>query len=440
LLIFFERSPGSKRNPRRSPCEASQTAEDLWRAGKNNNLRIVNLRKFHEALSLKCIAGVVAVVLLFAASASSETLTSSGPIALDGANGAVISRMRITSTSGSCVTISNSTNVTIEKSEIGPCGEPDAKTPGNGISISGGGDIRIYDNYIHVDNQAAACCDTHDNILIRGSSNVIVQGNVIAYGETNVEVVGAPSDHISVIGNFLLNPRGPFPRGQNFQSWGAEIWGPNRSIMVSDNYALSSQNSDVYRYRENQEDSINFGYTSGAVVKGNYVSGGHSPSGCGIIADNQANGMQFLDNILSDTGQCGIGIANGTSQTVRGNKILNLTPVAGAGNTALYIWNQYKTAPCGPVLLADNVADEVKSDGVSGSGFWNGGGCGAVTLTNNMWNQPAHEQLYPMSATNPPPAIPVRPKNCVAVSPYTTNKSLPSCDPPTATSSPSPSP
>jgi Right handed beta helix region len=404
-------------------------------------LWIVKLRKFHQALSLKCMVGGAAVVLLFAASASPETLTSSGPIAIAGANGTVISRMRITSTSGSCVTISNSSNVTIEKSEIGPCGDPDdGKTPANGISISGGGDIRISDNYIHVDNQAAACCDTHDNVLIRGSSNVIIQGNVIAYGETNVEVDDAPSDHISVIGNFLLNPRGPFPRGQNFQSWGAASWGPNRSIVVSDNYALSSQNSDAYRYRENQEDSINFGYTTGAVAKGNYVSGGHSRSGCGIIADDHASGMQFLNNILSDTGQCGIGIANGTSQTVSGNKILNLTPVAGAGNTALYVWNLYKTAPCGPVVLADNIGDEVQSDGVSRSGFWNGGGCGSVTLTNNVWNQPAHEQLYPMSATNPPPAIPVRPKNCVAVSPYTTNKSLPSCDSPTAASSTSPSP
>jgi hypothetical protein len=440
LPIFFDRSPRSGENPRRSPCEASPTAVDLWRAGKNNNLRIVNLRKFHEALSLKCIVGVVAVVLLFAASASPETLTSSGPIVIDGANGTVISRMRITSTSGSCVTISNSTNITIEKSEIGPCGEADAKTPGNGISISGGDGIRIYDDYIHVDNLASDCCDTRDNVLVQGSSNVTIQGNVIAYGETNVEIDGAPSDHISVIGNFLLNPRGPFPRGQNFQSWGAASLGPNRSIVVADNYALSSQNSEVYRYREHQEDSINFGYTTGAVAKGNYVSGGHSPSGCGIIADDHANGMQFLDNILSDTGQCGIGIANGTSQTVTGNKILNLTPIAGAGNTALYVWNLYKTAPCGPVLLSANIGDEVKIDGVSRSGFWNGGGCGTVTLTNNVWNQAAHEQLYPMSATNPPPSIPVRPKNCVAVSPYTTNKSLPSCDPPSATSSTSPSP
>jgi hypothetical protein len=95
-------------------------------------LRIVKLRKSNEALSLRCIVGVVAAVLPFAASASPETLASSGPIAIDGANGAVISRMGITSTSGSCFTIGNSTNVTIAKSEIGPCGDPDdAKTFAN---------------------------------------------------------------------------------------------------------------------------------------------------------------------------------------------------------------------------------------------------------------------------------------------------------------------
>ncbi len=38
-----------------------------------------------------------------------------------------------------------------------------------------------------------------------------------------------------------------------------------------------------------QEDSINFMFGSDLTARKNYVTGGHSPSGCGIIADEAAN-------------------------------------------------------------------------------------------------------------------------------------------------------
>jgi len=365
---------------------------------------------------------------------TTAALTPSGPVVINGQNGTVITGLKITSTTGDCVQIINSTNITIKESEIGPCN-------GRGISISGGSNNDVYDNYIHVENTPSGCCDTRDGILIEnGSAFDTIQGNVIAYGESNIEVQTGSNHDISVIGNFLLNPRGPYPRGQNFQSWGTDGSHPNSNITVSNNYTSSSQDTTKYLYAENQEDSINFGHTTGITVQNNYVAGGHSDSGCGIIADADANSANFSNNILSDTGQCGIGIANGTNQVVNGNKILNLNPVVGAGNTALYVWSTYTAYPCGPVTVSDNIADEIKEDGVTHSGFWNGGGCGTVTLTNNTFNQAAYDILYPMASTNPPPLIPVQPKNCVANSPYTTNTSLAQCGSGSPSSSPSPSP
>jgi hypothetical protein len=390
--------------------------------------------------TVRLFVGLIALPLVFGASARPDSLVPSGPIAIIGKSGVVVRGLRITSTSGNCVTIANSSDIAIEGSEIGPCGDSNTTNLSNGVSIVGGDHIAVSDNYIHVENAASACCDTHDNILVQGSSYVAIQGNVIAYGETNIEVNGMPNDHVAVVGNFLLNPRGPFPRGQNYQSWGVKDVGPNTNMLVSENYALSARGLDRYRFSENQEDSINFGYTAGAVARANYVVGGHSPSGCGLIADDHADNMQFTDNILSDTGQCGIGIASGAGQTVVGNKILNLTPIPKAGNTPIYVWNQYKAAACGPVTVSNNIGDEIKADGATHSGFWNGGGCGAVTMKNNIWSAEAHAELYPMSTTNPPPMIPVRPKTCVAASPFTTNKSLPSCDassaPPSASAQP----
>ena len=115
-------------------------------------------------------------------------------------------------------------------------------------------------------------------------------------------------------------------------------------MTVANNYALLSTDTSKYLFAENQEDSINFGLTNGIVARGNYVTGGHSPSGCGLISDDQANGAQFVNNILLDTGQCGIGIADGTNQVVDSNRFLNRTPVQGCGNTAIYVWKQYTGA------------------------------------------------------------------------------------------------
>jgi PKD repeat protein len=358
-------------------------------------------------------------VQVLAAATSPSSLTPSGPINLTGQNGTVVENLHITNPSGDCVVISNSTNIIIQKSEIGPCG-------GHGVKISGGNTIGIYDNYIHPEKPLATdCCDTHDGVFADKTSNLSIQGNVIAYGESNIEVNNATV--VTVRGNFLLNPIDSDPsqpadgqsRGQNFQAWSN-----SSNITVEDNYALSSTDKSKYLFAENQEDAINFGITNGVVVKGNYITGGHSPSGCGLIADDRANNVQFLSNTLLDTGQCGIGIAGGTNQLVDNNRVLNRTPLPGAGNTAIYVWNQYSA--CGPATVSNNVATEIRSDGTQ-SGFWNGGGCEPVTLTKNTFDSAAQTLLGSPSQTMPPPKIPPVPKECVVTSPFTNNTNLPSC-------------
>lgn len=345
-------------------------------------------------------------------------LTPSGPITISGKDGTVIQNLKITSTSGSCVVVASSKKITIRASEIGPCGTKSG--PHHGIHVSNSTAVTIVDSYIHPEHQASSCCDTGNGIFVQGSTDITIQGNVIAYGESNIEVSG--TDTIAVVGNFLLNPRGLFPRGQNFQAWSS-----CKKITLDGNYALSSLDKK-YLYPEHQEDSLNFGVSNGIVVKNNYVRGGHSASGCGIIADDRADNAQFLNNTLVDTGQCGIGIADGVNAVVDGNRVLNRTPIAGAGNTAIYVWKQY-SAPCGPVQVTNNVATEVRSDGTH-SGFWDGGGCAPVTASNNTWNAAALPLLEPIDTKYPPPPIPPKPHACTAVSPYTTQTSAPPCPAP----------
>jgi hypothetical protein len=367
-----------------------------------------------------------ASVTITVSNAGGVGLTPSGPISISGQSGVVIQGLHVTNPSGDCVTVTDSTNITIRQSEIGPCS-------GNGIVVNNGKTINIFDNYIHPEGMLAGCCDFTDGIFANGTQSLTVQGNVIAYGESNIE--GTNSTGATILGNFFLNPRndvitsGNGDRGQNVQ-----FWTGNSSILVENNYTLASVDTTLYKFAENQEDSINFGSspaddnTTGIIAKNNYVTGGHSASGCGLIADTGANSAQFLSNTLVDTGQCGIGIADGTNHVVDSNKILNSTPVNGGGNTAIYVWKVNSSdPPCGPVQVSNNIASAVASDG-SANSFWNGGGCDPVTMTNNTFDAAAQQVLSPAAVKLPPPPIPPQPNTCVIASPFTNNTSFPACN------------
>ena len=337
----------------------------------------------------------------------------SGPIVINGENGTVIRGLKITSTTGNCVTVTNSTNITIEESEIGPCG-------GNGIKIYGGSGINVFDSYIHTETQSPGCCDHNDGIFATAAPhNLTIQGNVIAYGESNIEVQGGTS--VNVMGNFLFNPRGPNPRGQQFQCWSG-----CSEVTIENNYVVSSTNTALYRYAEATIDAISFGESDSFIVRNNFITGGHSHSGCGIMADTYANQGQILQNHLYNTGQCGIGLTDG-SHTASGNYIYNQTPVSGAGNTGMYAAHFGQSPTCGPMTVTGNIADEIQP-GVFHSGWWYPGGCGPISISTDIFGQKADSQLSAPSAFVPP-LIPPQPKSCVALSPFSTQTSAASCNP-----------
>jgi hypothetical protein len=339
-------------------------------------------------------------------------LMPSGPVVIDHQTDAGFAGLHVTSTTGDCVRIVGSTHVTIRASEIGPCA-------GNGVVVTGGStDVMIEDSYVHPEHPTNGCCDTGDGVFVSGADTVTLQGNAIAWGEANLEANGVK--HLTVVGNFLLNPQNSGSRGQNVQ-----VWGQSTDLHVVDNYALSTSDPK-YGAAQKQEDSINFGMCDTIVAQNNYIVGGTSPSGCGLIADEAANGVQFLGNVLIDTGQCGIGISDGTNQLVDSNKVIDSTPVMGGGNTGIYVWKQYAEA-CGPVTMSNDVSSALKPDMTTESGYWNGGGCDPVTLTNDTWDSTARAMLTPVAVKLPPPAIPPKPVACVAPAPWVNNAMFPPC-------------
>ena len=264
-----------------------------YSCNNNNNRRHTRLRHFVPGLLV-----LMALLLLNARGVSASTLV------INGQHNVTYSGLQISTTSGDCVDITNSTNITIENSNIGPCGTNNSTASSNGIYISGGSGINIFDSYIHVENQASRCCDTHDGVKIFQSSTDLIQGNVIAYNETNIEALY--SDDISLIGNFLLNPQGPFPRGQQIQdSVGSTATITNNFLLSTPDTTLgpavgTSNTAPILYGQDNTgnrpSDNLSIYATQNATVESNYITGGldantpgsggaQSSSGCGLITD-----------------------------------------------------------------------------------------------------------------------------------------------------------
>jgi hypothetical protein len=340
-------------------------------------------------------------------------------------------------------------NVTFQNSNIGPCA-------GRGIYINGGGSNNIFDSYIHVEDLASRCCDTHDGIFVNNSNSNTLQGNVVAYGETNIQMFNSLSSIVR--GNFLLNPQGPFPRGEQIQNGsGSNNAFITNNLLVSTpdatlGPAIGTSNSAPILYGQNNSgsrpsDNLSIYVSTYADVENNYITGGldattpgsggaQDSAGCGLIQDGSGDHGTFKNNVLVNTGECGIGIAIGTNMTVIGNKTISLNPNTG-GNTADYIWKQGTS--CGPVVLNGNISTLIRAGGYA-SGYWDGGGCAPVTCdgTNTNVNscntfdsgsgRTAYNALIADPAVTKPPPIPPQPKNCVVNSPYSTQTSLPPCN------------
>jgi hypothetical protein len=378
-----------------------------------------------------CLVALAFVILTSRAQADVQATT----LVIENQDGVVVSGLNISTTSGPCIQIINSTNITIQQSQIGPCGQNGTANDSQGISIWNSS-VNVYDSYIHVENLASVCGQSHDGILINNSNGpVVIQGNVIAYNERNIIVWG--SSNVSAIGNFLLNPRGAASCGDRnnlggpqFQAWADSS--PNTNITVTNNYTVSALNG--YLYAGNGSDQIGFGVTDNITVSNNWINGLQDNNGCGITLDYAANNATVAGNIVNETYHCGIGIASGVNHVVSGNRILITQGNSSA--VGIGVTGGYPGTPCGPVTVSFNTAYAVTPNGWV-QGYWDSGTCtrgGGVTLTGNTFdvgcsipNCLAYSELTALLTTNPPPQIPPQPYSCVATSPYSTQSSMPLC-------------
>ncbi len=363
------------------------------------------------ALLMLCGGLAGALILLFGqGTATNRNLRH--PLWIRHESGTTYSGLTISTEYGPCVEIASSVNVTIKNSNIGPCGTKDAGKSGYGIWIEHGSGHTIADNYIHPETvYTGPCCDGFNGIYTHGASNVLIQGNVIEKGESNIQI-GNGSDQIVVRGNYLVNPQGPYPRGLNFQADRAT------NITVVDNYAVNGGHLGA--------DNFNFYFTDRFTAQGNYVTGtSGDTSDCGIVIDSSSNRGSIIGNIVTATGQCGIGVADGVGHLVDRNKVFEPVRIPGGGNTAIYV-ARFGAGPCGGVgaeqiTVSNNIAY------AAGTSYVDNGSCGTVATGGNIFDASAFSALDPMAGTNPPPPVPPQPKHCTVNSPHTTRSSPARC-------------
>jgi hypothetical protein len=253
-----------------------------------------------------------------------SALVASGPIVIDGQQDVVISGLHVTNPAGSCIEVLNgSSNIVIENSEIGPCGEGNNALTGFGINIGGSSNITIRNNYIHDTWQSAIWSDK--------AHHIAVDKNVIINTWSGYKAWSTSDGYLSFTNNFVKNlAPGSYTRWEDDVRGSGDVvqllYANGPAIRITDNVAINIAGES------NPEDLVNLWQSSGKasdpiLVARNKFNGGQAPSAFGILLGDgwSPDVMGWYataeDNILVNTGSGGVNIAGGGGMTVRNNKI-----------------------------------------------------------------------------------------------------------------------
>lgn len=274
----------------------------------------------------------------------------SDPISYNNAHNLVISGLRITNASGICIRLSNCSNITIKNCKLGP-------SVSSGIQLSNCSGITVDSCYIS---------DVSTGLYALQSSTVKFRYNNV----TNVQ--------------------GPYPQGQMLQF---------DNVKGAGNQVLNNSCENVSGL-SNPEDVISIYQSNGTasdpiMIVGNRIrGGGPSRSGSGIVlGDKGGSYIVAKNNILVNTGNCGIGIAGGNNIQVTDNMIFGAQ--TAVSNVGIYIWNQ-SGGGCSVNTISGNQVNWTNAAGQQNSN-WNGGNCGTVVGWNtNTWGAPINSSILPV--------------------------------------------
>jgi hypothetical protein len=268
--------------------------------------------------------------------------TESGPIDISGQSNVVIENVHVSNPGGTCINVTNSSNVTIRNSTIGPCGD-------NAVYLSDVDTANITGNYIS---------GTSNGVLVHRSDSIAVDGNAFVNSGRNF----VQFDKVNGAGSSISRNR-----GQN------EIGGSNAEDMISLYQSNGTAGSPI-------------------LIVGNHLrNGGPSSSGSGIMLGDGGGAHQIVEaNVLVNPGQVGIGVASGSDVKIRGNQIFS--SAQPWSNVGLYVWNQYGST-CDDIEVSGNQVNWTAAGGYSNA-YWAGGGCSKLSVHDNNWDAPIGPAIF----------------------------------------------
>jgi hypothetical protein len=336
------------------------------------------------------------LILAFTASISGQAadggiiepvnLTKAAVIQLDGKNPVMIDARAINGPVS--IVLSHCTNIVISVCDL------------HSIELSECEHVTIYNCWIHD--------STHCGVQLWKCRNVLVQGCRIESVASGVYAMS--SQQVRVIGNFIRNMQGPYPRGQAAQFDRAT--GTNN--VIRGNYAINehdkSHPEDVFSSamsygEENSPILIENNYLTGDPLQG---SADMSETGSGImLGDGGGAYVVCRSNVIISAGQEGLGVAGGRFMRVESNLIYGKK--SNVTRVGLFIWNQLKQ-PMDHVTLIGNRVQWTKKDGTENS-WWDGGGVQDVEQRDNHFADSSLATNLPA----PPSRAPMPPQPCASL-------------------------
>ena len=223
-------------------------------------------------------------------------------------------------------------------------------------------------------------------IFMNGCVNITIDSNYFYKVATGIFAYN--SQGIQVKSNQFKDMQGPYPLGQFVQF---------NHVSGSGNCFINNRGENITG-ESNAEDDINMNASNGVasspiMISGNWIRGGTSKSGGGIVlGDNGGSYQTAQNNILVNTCGYGIGIADGTNMQIIGNQIYG--EKTSISNVGICVQDFYGIA-CSLNTITNNIVNWTNSAGLRNDS-WNAGNCGTVMgWDNNTWNANINVSILP---------------------------------------------
>jgi len=301
---------------------------------------------------------------------------------------------------------------TAETSQTGLADHPNFKAANLAVTFTTSAPI-TYNNKSNITISGISTT----SIALQNCTNVIITNCKVAnssgiginiYQCTNVKVTGTylnnlatgvyalDSQGINISGNYGLNMKGPYPRGQFVQF---------DNVTGTGNRINSNKFQNILG-QSDPEDAISIYESSGTsadpiqVNQNQIRGGGPSNSGGGIMLGDGGGAYVTAEwNTLVDPGQYGMAVSGGTHMTIYENHVYS--KLQSFSNVGVYYWNQ-SGKPSSTVTIGSNNVNYTMYDGEINNTYLPSGSAVPAGWRTNYYDKSLSESTLPTTLVTIP--------------------------------------